>query len=69
MFLGASDSGGPSKPTFSVGMKLEAVDRRFPYFVCVATIMDRTGTLSVDKSQNLIFFFVVHTFIYKVYLY
>ena len=31
-------------PTFEAGMKLEAVDRRFPYFVCVATIMDRTGT-------------------------
>ena len=44
MFLGASDSGSPPKPQFSVGMKLEAVDRRFPYFVCVATIMDRTGT-------------------------
>ena len=29
--------------TFEVGMKLEAVDRRFPYFVCVATIMDRSG--------------------------
>lgn len=23
---------------FKVGMKVEAVDRRFPYFVCVATI-------------------------------
>ena len=33
----------PPRPTFKVGMKLEAVDRRFPYFVCVATIMDRTG--------------------------
>ena len=29
--------------SFKVGMKLEAVDRRFPYFVCVATIMDRSG--------------------------
>jgi len=28
---------------FKVGMKLEAVDRRFPYFVCVSTIMDRSG--------------------------
>ncbi|CAI8002713.1 Lethal(3)malignant brain tumor-like protein 3 [Geodia barretti] len=28
-------------PLFQVGMKLEATDRRFPYFVCVATIMDR----------------------------
>ena len=45
MFLGASDSGSPPKPQFSVGMKLEAVDRRFPYFVCVATIMDRTGII------------------------
>ena len=33
----------PDPSTFEVGMKLEAVDRRFPYFVCVATIMDRTG--------------------------
>ena len=33
----------PPHPSFKVGMKLEAVDRRFPYFVCVATIMDRTG--------------------------
>ena len=31
------------KPHFKVGMKLEAVDQRFPYFVCVATIMDRNG--------------------------
>ena len=31
------------KPQFHVGMKLEAVDRRFPYYVCVATIMDKRG--------------------------
>lgn len=30
-------------PNFKVGMKLEAVDRRFPYFVCVATVMDKHG--------------------------
>lgn len=28
---------------FKVGMKLEAVDQRFPYFLCVATVMDRNG--------------------------
>ena len=32
------------RPTFKVGMKLEAVDQRFPYFVCVATVMDRNGS-------------------------
>lgn len=31
------------KPKFKVGMKLEAVDQRFPYFVCVATVMDKNG--------------------------
>lgn len=31
----------PSIPNFKVGMKLECVDQRFPYFVCVATIMNR----------------------------
>ena len=29
-----------SPKEFKVGMKLEAVDRRFPYFVCVATVID-----------------------------
>ena len=29
-----------SPKEFKVGMKLEAVDRRFPYFVCVATVAD-----------------------------
>ena len=29
---------------FHVGMKLEALDRRFPYFVCVATVADKRGT-------------------------
>ena len=29
---------------FKVGMKVEAVDRRFPYFVCVATIADKQET-------------------------
>ena len=33
-----------------VGMKLEAVDQRFPYFVCVATIMDRNGMESLNVN-------------------
>jgi hypothetical protein len=33
----------PEKPQFKVGTKLEAVDRRFPYYVCVATIADKIG--------------------------
>ena len=67
MFSGASDSGSPSKPTFSVGMKLEAVDRRFPYFVCVATIMDRTGIpyQSISKPYYDIMCFLMCAF-YKV---
>ncbi|CAI8002710.1 hypothetical protein GBAR_LOCUS3472, partial [Geodia barretti] len=36
-------------PLFQVGMKLEATDRRFPYFVCVATIMDRRGESTVTR--------------------
>ena len=32
-----------NRPNFKVGMKLEAVDQRFPYFVCVATVMDKSG--------------------------
>ena len=31
------------KNQFHVGMKLEANDRRFPYYVCVATIADVRG--------------------------
>ena len=31
------------KPQFHVGMKLEAVDWRFLYYVCVATIMEKRG--------------------------
>ena len=34
-------------------MKLEATDRRFPYFVCVATIMDRTGMQAVFPSFSV----------------
>ena len=33
----AGDSG---RPPLRVGLKLEADDRRFPYYVCVATIED-----------------------------
>lgn len=40
-------------------MKLEAVDRRFPYFVCVATIMDRKGVhyQSIPEQDNTIFYY------------
>ena len=37
---------------FKVGMKLEAVDRRFPYFVCVATIVDTR-----EKSHEVLIHF------------
>lgn len=33
--------GAEAPREFKVGMKVEAVDRRFPYFVCVATITDK----------------------------
>ena len=41
------------KPSFKVGMKLEAVDRRFPYFVCVATVMDKRGTFYSNSLIQL----------------
>ena len=31
------------KDRFRVGIKLEALDRRFPYFVCVATVQEKKG--------------------------
>lgn len=37
--VGAAAAEAPKE--FKVGMKIEAVDRRFPYFVCVATITDK----------------------------
>ena len=38
------ESDGNDSNDFHVGMKLEALDRRFPYFVCVATVADKRGT-------------------------
>lgn len=35
------ESDGNDSNDFHVGMKLEALDRRFPYFVCVATVADK----------------------------
>ena len=33
-----------SSVSFKVGTRVEAVDKRFPYFLCVATIMGKKGT-------------------------
>ena len=35
-----------SRRAFKVGTKVEAVDKRFPYFLCVATIMGKKGTIA-----------------------
>ena len=35
-------------------MKLEAVDQRFPYFVCVATVMDKNGIQSAFRVINVV---------------
>ena len=43
-----------NRPNFKVGMKLEAVDRRFPYFVCVATVMDRKGESAMESACSLL---------------
>lgn len=45
-------SAGQPDSEFKVGMKLEAVDRRFPYFVCVATVMDRSGMSYTSIKQG-----------------
>ena len=37
---------------FRVGMKLEALDRRYPYYVCVATIMDRQGMCAYNERER-----------------
>ena len=37
---------------FKVGIKVEAVDRRFPYFVCVATVVDKG-----EKSHEVLIHF------------
>ena len=33
----------PTKRVFKMGTRVEAVDKRFPYFLCVATIMNKRG--------------------------
>lgn len=38
-------TGGSGGNPFGVGMKLEALDRRFPYYICVATIDDVRGKI------------------------
>lgn len=43
----------PPQRQLEVGMRLEAVDRRFPYYVCVATIEDKRGESKREREREI----------------
>ena len=41
------------KDRFREGMKLEALDRRFPYYVCEATVQETKGVMNIIYTPSL----------------